>query len=838
MVIQAGPFINARVGELDIIRSGWRHLQRAMHDEDRVSFEQMINTPAFCVKKFEEMFLLKRINPYAQTEELRIMTFDHSECNCKKTRDGQDISVMKNQLSDFLKKWDNLYEKLKSVRLPSGTVLQMDDLHQTVSLLMYIMTHTHFKFQTTEELEKLVIEERPTEKIVDTKTVSNLPTVQTEDHEKHPKQTHHINAVAEQCLWNVAHISAKPTHPENTFKEDHVPSNKTEFEPVVVEKDPYVKQSEGKTEVEHFDTESTIKLEPGNISIVTKAVEEKTDISIASSDILSPAITDNGRSAGTPDSGMVSDISEIKLTDAEMGVIALPKQKDPAKLTGRDGRRYRQKLREAEQAAGALTTQEETPEEDAVGETTKRDSFVSESTGSEQATISGKEKRRLKDKLRKEKKEQERLLALNKAEESKAEPIPADGAIADVNSVDPNNAQNDSKLATKPAEAVEQKLVQEPPAVEESTADSSMEAAEILSNFANTVVDTSATEPKEIEGPIENKTEDETQVKNISKRQKRKAQKKAAKGEYVVNDNHSHSVELLPGEYKLMQVDHQRYIQELNFGGGTSREIDIDQKVEEKKRENESKGRKRKMQNLYVPNDISQNILDKGKWLAYVVDDKNPNGVPKCGEVSSEEMKETMKILNQKMTLTNVPVLPDGYIDDVNYLCPNNSKHFTTTINQLLPELNADIIRSNFYDEVDSSFIFGPAPESDQADPSIDDLQILLNSEGDNVVFQTERKIFIGLKKIKSFFFKSLAEPLQYSPKISSSESSVRNMQTRNTTQKRFKKFADRESRRKAKGWSRMNDCSPYALMIMLYINTPKSDVGFADIETVLFPSP
>ena len=116
---------------------------------------------------------------------------------------------------------------------------------------------------------------------------------------------------------------------------------------------------------------------------------------------------------------MVSDISEIKLTDAEMGVIALPKQKDPAKLTGRDGRRYRQKLREADQAAGALTTQEETPEEDAVGETSKRGSFVSESTGSEQATLSGKEKRRLKDKLRKEKKEQERLFALNKAEESK-----------------------------------------------------------------------------------------------------------------------------------------------------------------------------------------------------------------------------------------------------------------------------------------------------------------------------------------------------------------------------------------------------------------------------------
>ena len=152
------------------------------------------------------------------------MTFEHSECNCKRAREGQDISVMKNQLSDFLKKWDNLYEKLKSVRLPSGTVLQMDDLHQTVSLLLYLMTHTHFKFQAAEELEKLVIEERPTEKIVDTKTISNLPTVQTEDHKKHPKQTHHINAVAEQCLWNVAHISAKPTHPENMFKEDHVHS--------------------------------------------------------------------------------------------------------------------------------------------------------------------------------------------------------------------------------------------------------------------------------------------------------------------------------------------------------------------------------------------------------------------------------------------------------------------------------------------------------------------------------------------------------------------------------------------------------------------------------------
>ena len=38
---------------------------------------------------------------------------------------------------------------------------------------------------------------------------------------------------------------------------------KTEFELGVVEKDPDVKQSEGKTKVKHFDTEITTKLEPG-----------------------------------------------------------------------------------------------------------------------------------------------------------------------------------------------------------------------------------------------------------------------------------------------------------------------------------------------------------------------------------------------------------------------------------------------------------------------------------------------------------------------------------------------------------------------------------------------
>lgn len=49
------------------ITAGWHFLQRTMNNEDRRGFEKMISMPGFCVKKFEETYLLKRVNPFAQS---------------------------------------------------------------------------------------------------------------------------------------------------------------------------------------------------------------------------------------------------------------------------------------------------------------------------------------------------------------------------------------------------------------------------------------------------------------------------------------------------------------------------------------------------------------------------------------------------------------------------------------------------------------------------------------------------------------------------------------------------------------------------------------------------
>lgn len=51
-------------------------------------------------------------------EEGRIIKFNSSDCPCGKSQDVHNISAMKDQLSNFLDKWENVHEKFS---LPTGS---------------------------------------------------------------------------------------------------------------------------------------------------------------------------------------------------------------------------------------------------------------------------------------------------------------------------------------------------------------------------------------------------------------------------------------------------------------------------------------------------------------------------------------------------------------------------------------------------------------------------------------------------------------------------------------------------------------------------------------------
>lgn len=112
------------------------------------------------------------------------------------------------------------------------------------------------------------------------------------------------------------------------------------------------------------------------------------------------------RPLGTPDSGMISDMTEVKNAAVET---AKPSKEhvDPEKLTGRDGRRYRQKLKKEAELAALNSFHMVEQNEQSPNVQTGRTRTESESS-TKKGEPTGKEKRRLKDKLRKEKRMQEK----------------------------------------------------------------------------------------------------------------------------------------------------------------------------------------------------------------------------------------------------------------------------------------------------------------------------------------------------------------------------------------------------------------------------------------------
>ncbi|CCD62749.1 uncharacterized protein CELE_C03B1.7 [Caenorhabditis elegans] len=602
---------------------------------------------------------------------------------------------------------------------------------------------------------------------------------------------------------------------------------------------------------------------------------------------LSPAtdISHEMAEHGTPDSGMISDVSEIKVLPAGKIEKKLIKELNPEMMVGRDGRRYRQKLREAEKQATVEFKLENFEQTNGEAQSVEND------------ILTGKEKRRLKDKLRKEKKEQSKLFVekdLEKNKESSSASLSTNKLAESPTEADKNSnvihtnikpkdicieteypANNDNK---KKSEVMFSSTVtnvfgrnenQTSFDVKEHTVDSFelLPGEYRISNFGQQMADTTSAEmtalgkmpqeagevkptvrehsganflQRERNFPLSLKTtvianspEGDIEGKRLSKGQKRRARNKANKGVYVVNENGSHSIELLPGEYKLLELDENKKIQEFPIDtrhymrddqtGGGSKIVEQGQRTKKKK-------------NFYVAGNLSKNILDNGKWLAYVIDDKNSDGVPRVGEVSTEEVQETIKLLDSK--ISHNAIQDNSCSEDFEFGSSSSTNFVTGSSRSLLPELDADFVRKTLADYEENATEDAAENNNEVFESASEELEMFMNSEGIAPNFHSEfakktSPLLVGNAEFKDFCSKYSNS--KYDNKTIS-KLVKKYIDTRIVHHyERFKKLADRESHRIAKSWTKIYETSSYSLMVMLYTNSPSSSVGFSDLEEILF---
>lgn len=230
-----------------------------------------------------------------------------------------------------------------------------------------------------------------------------------ENHKKNIQALCKQNAVAEQCLWNVYHVSGKPA--EKKEQRNDMDRN---ISGVSVKDYETLKNFEDKSPPQAENASSSKKVSKRILIFLFNLYYFQDEpISVECTDEtssrLSPAtdISHEMAEHGTPDSGMISDVSEIKVLPAGKIEKKLIKELNPEMMVGRDGRRYRQKLREAEKQATVEFKLENFEQTNGEAQSVEND------------ILTGKEKRRLKDKLRKEKKEQSKLFVEKDLEKNK-----------------------------------------------------------------------------------------------------------------------------------------------------------------------------------------------------------------------------------------------------------------------------------------------------------------------------------------------------------------------------------------------------------------------------------
>lgn len=866
--------------------------------------QRLIEQPGFCVKKFEENYLLKRLNPFAQNEEQRHITFSHLDCECGKAQNARDITAMKNQMSQFLEKWEDMmyqWQNDQPESYASDDYYEDDDLRQNTSASMEDDEAQPVPAQKPAEKQKPADVQKP----VDIqKSVEVQKPAHAQKHEVEKQQHMPGSAVAEQCLWNVAHVSGQPAHSNNVAETpvenkntsntssikvpDVTVSSKAAEQGTVVDKvekdttkaskmeetpkptsseskkvpstgPAETKKEGGSGSVKATDLQVVVPAKPDTMkdvvavaniqkttaepeaartntaSLLPDTLSQEEPISVATEetaslpspltqDGISPAITDNSRTAGSPDSGMISDISEFKSMELEKNESEAAKEKDPAKMTGRDGRRYRKKL-EAEKLAAEQLMAEEKSEE-----VSTRASTESVGAESEEAVMSGKEKRRLKDKMRKEKKEQEKLEEAKKEKEAKEKE-------AAQQTTEKENSENSSPPEPSEAGLGDTTPNDDAPSISspDNEAGPGLGAVDLAQEGTSEALSVDSNAPN-MESYSEVAEEGaEEQPKKLSKSQKKRAYKKA-KGVYVVNENKKgHSIELLPGEYKIVKLDQSPRKADASEGGDGQVAIPG---VEG------SPNQQNKKVNFYVAGNLSKDILDNGKWLAYVIDDKNADGTPRIGEVDTEEVEKTIRLLDSQLAHAEQTVAP--YIDDFDYNALMSDKEAEQFVSQIVPELDADYVRQVLEKPAQA---FAGAGESlcpieamlDDYLPDLtpDDLETYLTCDANDVVFKTEfarrtAPLFVGNNQFKEFCIKYSNS--KFNPKTI--HALIKKYIDARIVYhyEKFKKLADYEARHISARWTQVSENSPYALMVMLFINNKESSVNFTDIEKVLFP--
>ncbi|CAI2357233.1 unnamed protein product [Caenorhabditis sp. 36 PRJEB53466] len=997
-MIPASAYIHGRLGDLDIIVAGWRYLQRTMNDEDRRGFEQMIRTPGFCIKKFEEMYLLKKLNPFAKNKQAEPITFVHNECPSGSCKNLEEIIQLKERMNAFMTSWEKIGKTIANNPFTSqpedmsGLRASWKKFEQTRASYPYTAPSSSINAEILQKEDEL--EQRTEEQLVnmeDKKVIDPAP----------------------QDTQIVARTEKKDDHVKSSYKKQPEKEHKpVEAVQIVIKTDEAHKYNQGAVSVaatvsnnldetgdkRNVDEATTSQNVPRHLECVTEMVEslarnmetlpvvcdEEASSQASPMRENSPVRVDMARSSGTPDSGMISDVSEFKSTTAdEKG--REKKIVDMEKKTGRDGRRYRQqKKKEAELLAMEHMKLEEQNEDAAEQDSAKSIGDQANEQGGVVA-LTGKEKRRLKDKLRKEKKAQEQEMMANSVPvPTPAEPVQLVGDIQEQTELavetvkEPETAVEIPTVETAVENPTRETAVEnlsaetavESPAAETAVGNSIVEtAAEIptvetaiespsaeiavksptretavespttknsLVNLStetaaegstaetavgNPIVETAVEIPTvetavknptretavenlstdtAVEGPTaetavgnpivetaveipifgaleedpqivfttiepalmtegapppppkdavtfepvldDDADQDEDDAPKMSHGQRKRAKKRAAKGLYVVNGKEGtpppppHSVELLP-EMRIGDVE-------------PNREINLDQIIEERKQLD--CGQAPKQKNYYVAGNLSKNILDNGKWLAYVIDDNNPDGTPRVGEVSNEQVAQTIKHLERKKKEKDGGVLSDDdlpeSIEDEEFV--GCSSDFLTS-SSTLPELDADFVRKTFAElEVKGEDAGEALCIKEQVDveklsmeaPDVDDLQVFMNNNETDVAkipFHTDfakktAPIFIANNAFIEFC-KQYSNSKYDSARITTLVRKY--IDTRIVFHfERFKKLADRESRRISKCWTHIHESSSYALMVMLFINSPTTSVGFNDIETVLFP--
>lgn len=932
----------------------------------------MIEQPGFCVKKFEETYLLKRVNPFAKNEEQRHISFSHLDCECGKAQNARDITAMKNQMSQFLEKWEDMMYQWQSDQpesYASEDYYEGDDLRQDTSASMEEKEEPPVVCKPADVQKNVEIQKSndvrnngEIQKLADVQKPAAATNQAKPRMDEVEKQSHKPgSAIAEQCLWNVAHVSGKPTHSNSDVKlpaknkdtpstsstktqsvatssstvEQRAEIAKTKKKAAKNEKVPNVNQLEAEnnkntstaktekavpvekkneaggsvttkdlqvvvsdkqiTDKDHVASANTQKTaaEPEEVKTstapllpVTLAQEEPISVACTeetaslpsplTQDGISPAITDNSRTAGTPDSGMISDVSEFKNMESEKNEVEDVKEKDPAKMTGRDGRRYRKKL-EAERLAAEQSKLEEENEK-AAEEDSTRASTESEPTESEAAVMTGKEKRRLKDKQRKEKKEQEKQeeakkkeqeeqeLAKKKEQEEKELAKKKEQEEQEETKKKEEEKEKEAAEQDEPEETPEDSEATEPSAPPEPSAPAEPTESGIGGNSPTDNAPSTSDGDEAPSGPalgavdlaqegiseaasidsnapnLESYSEvaeegTEEAPKKMSKSQKKRAYKRANKGVYVVNENgKGHSVELLPGEYKIVKLDQSPRKNEDNASESGDGQVDV-----------KMLGGSSKLQNFYVAGNLSKDILDNGKWLAYVIDEKNADGTPRIGEVDTEEVEKTIRLLDSQLTYAEQR--KPTYVEDFDYNTLMTDKQAEEFVNQIAPELDADHIRRVLENSDQSGAVDTGAGESlcpieammDDYLPDLtpDDLETYLTCGADDVVFRTEfaRKtasLFVGNDKFKEFclkYAKSKFNPNTIHALIK------KYIDARIVyLYERFKKLADYDARRLSARWAQVSENSPYALMVMFFIHSKDSGVDLTAVEKALFP--